>query len=92
MAAEEEAERLRTCGAVPQGFEADLDRRFERAAEAALRVPAMAERAARLRRLGRRTVPPRLRPFAWRAVRAADRLLVVLARRPARRGGARGRI
>lgn len=54
--------------------DAELDRRFEAAAVAALRVPALAERSAYLRRVGRRVVPERLRPVARRAAGVVDRV------------------
>ncbi|MCU1488754.1 MAG: hypothetical protein JWM85_159, partial [Acidimicrobiaceae bacterium] len=50
-------------------------RRFEAAATAALRVPALAERSARLRRVARRVVPARAKPFVRRLARLADRAL-----------------
>ncbi len=53
--------------------DAELDRRFEAAAVAALRVPALAERSAFLRQVGRRVVPERLRPAARRAAGLVDR-------------------
>ncbi|HUY29572.1 MAG TPA: hypothetical protein VMV02_01090 [Acidimicrobiales bacterium] len=70
-----EVERLRSSGLVPERFERELDARFEAAAVRALRVPAFAERSARLRALARRVVPRAARPAARAAARAGDRLL-----------------
>lgn len=82
------AASLRASGTWTSADDAELDRRFEAAATAALRVPALAERSARLRRLGRRLVPTRLRPGAYRAARAVDRAVAAAAGRyHAARGG-----
>ena len=66
----------------------ELDRRFEAAATAALRVPALAERSTCLRQVGRRVVPERLRPTARRAATTLDRALAAVAR-TGRLGGRR---
>ena len=76
-AATAEARRLRADGVVTAAFERDLDERFELAASRALRVPALAERSARLRRVAKGVVPERARPPLRRLVRVLD----VLARR-----------
>ncbi|HVC25132.1 MAG TPA: hypothetical protein VND23_05190 [Acidimicrobiales bacterium] len=73
--ASREAERLRASGVITEQFERELDERFEAAAVRALRVPAIAERSARLRAIARRVVPPAARPAARVAARAGDRLL-----------------
>lgn len=52
----------------------ELDALFARCAEQALRVPALAERALRLRRLGRKVLPPALRPVVRATVVRLDRL------------------
>lgn len=84
----ERAGRLRADGAWSLADDAELDRRFEAAAVAALRVPAIAERSARLRRVGRRVVPERLRPAVRRAAGVLDRTAALAL---GRRGSGKGR-
>ncbi len=72
--AEAAARALRASGGWGDDDDARLAERFEIAAEQALRVPALGERAALLRELGRRFVPEAARPLVWRAVRRADSL------------------
>lgn len=72
--AEAAAAALRETGGWSAADDAEMTERFEAAATQALRVPALEERAATLRRLARRVVPPSARPLAWRAVRHADAL------------------
>lgn len=67
------AAAVRDDGQWSNADDAELDRRFEAAAIAALRVPALAERSAFLRQLGRRVVPEQLRPAARRAAGLVDR-------------------
>lgn len=67
------ADRLRASKAWTGRDEAELDQRFEAAAVAALRVPALAERSAVLRRVGRQVIPARLRPMVRIAARSLDR-------------------
>ena len=67
-----EARRLRADGVLTAAFERDLDERFELAATRALRVPALAERSARLRRVAKGIVPEGARPPLRRLVRALD--------------------
>lgn len=64
---------VRQAGQWSAAEEAELDRRFEMAAVAALRVPALAERSTFLRQVGRRVVPEHLRPAARRAAGMVDR-------------------
>ncbi|HTW98291.1 MAG TPA: hypothetical protein VMD59_05905 [Acidimicrobiales bacterium] len=66
-----EARRLRS-GPNPAAFLAQLDAAFERAAEAALADPALAERSRRLRRIARGVVPERLHPAARQLAARAD--------------------
>jgi len=80
-AAAARAADLRAAGAWSIADEAELDRRFEVAAVAALRAPALAERSARLRRIGRRAVPQSLRPAARLAVRGIDRCAALVLER-----------
>jgi len=77
----DEASRLRAQGTVPPEFLAELDHRFEQAAERALKVPAFAERSAVARRIARRVVPAPARPLLRRAGARTDRLLRRLAER-----------
>ncbi len=74
-AAAAEARRLRSSGTVTEAFERDLDARFEEAAVRALRVPALAERSARLRRAAKRVVPDKARPPLRRLVRLGDQIV-----------------
>jgi len=71
-AAEADARRLRAEGIVTDAYVQELDARFEAAAVRALRVPALGERSARLRRLAKRVVPKRARPLVRRAARRGD--------------------
>lgn len=52
-----------------------LNKAFEDATEAALRLPAIYERSTRMRRLARRFVPAALRPYCRRAALATDATL-----------------
>jgi hypothetical protein len=54
--------------------DAALDAAFEHAALAALAVPALIERAVRLKRIARRVVPRTFRPSLRRAARRLDAL------------------
>lgn len=72
-AAHAEAARLRSADIVSAAYESELDARFEAAARRALRVPTLAERSARLRRIAKRVVPASARPMARRGARLADR-------------------
>lgn len=67
------AATVRQAGQWSAAEDAELDRRFEAAAVAALRVPALAERSTFLRQVGRRVVPEQLRPAARRAAGIVDR-------------------
>lgn len=70
--AEEAAATLRARGGWSAADDAEMAERFEVAAEQALRIPVLEERAATLRRIARQVVPPSLRPHVWRLVRRAD--------------------
>ncbi len=72
-AAEADAARLRDEGIVSDAYAHELDVRFEAAAVRALRVPALGERSAVLRRFAKRVVPERARPFVRRAAFRGDR-------------------
>jgi hypothetical protein len=83
----DEAARLRAAGTVTPAFLSELDARFEQAAERALKLPAFAERSARLRRIARRVVPAPARPALRRAGARLDRALRQVAERWYARNG-----
>ena len=80
-AARSDVERLAAEGRWTREDADGLDRLFERAATRALRTPRFAERSLALRRVARRVVPGRARPYLRRALAFVERPLGAFAAR-----------